>query len=139
MSKPARQVDHSAYMADTPSTMATVESIRPADDLAALLDGHPIYIRLSQSHGQWYAEALEFRIANSGTTREEAETDTLRMLRAYLESCSRKGVSVRDARRPRSASNSLKVRALALLTRITGSRIGHVRRVQALTTASSRA
>jgi hypothetical protein len=81
------------------------------DEFAAWLPA-PVFsvpITVSQQHGQWYAEALDFGVAGMGKSKAAAERDLNRLVHAYLDSCFLDGRSYEEALRPRPVPRSLRL------------------------------
>jgi len=85
------------------------------DELADLLNGYSVYVRLSSEHDQWYAEARDYQIVGIGDSRREAVEDMGRTLRAHLRHCRKQGRNALQARQSPGPLPSLNIRLLTFL------------------------
>lgn len=79
---------------------ATAEQMAfPEDAFLAWLDENSTTALISERHHQFYAHCVEFGIAGSGATREEAVDDAVNLLMRYLVASFSEGRSYRDTKK----------------------------------------
>jgi predicted RNase H-like HicB family nuclease len=78
-------IDANFSNVSAPKTPAIAErQALPEDKFLAWLDEDSTTALISRSHGQYYAHCVEFGIAGSGATKEEAVDDAVNLLMRYL-------------------------------------------------------
>lgn len=87
----------------------------PDDEFLAWLDEKSTTALISESHDQFYAYCVEFGIAGSGATKEEAVDDAVSLLMRYLIVSFSEGRPYRDAKK--SPPIRLRVRSWYLFSR----------------------
>jgi hypothetical protein len=85
------------------------------DEFLAWLDEDSTLALVSESHDRYYAYCVEFGIAGSGATREEAIDDAVNLLMRYLAVSFLEGRPYRDAKKP--PPKRIRLRSLYLLAR----------------------
>jgi hypothetical protein len=99
-----------------PKTSASAErQAFPDDQFLAWLDEDRTTALISESHGQIYAYCVEFGIAGSGATKQEAVDDAVNLLMRYLILSFSEGRSYRESKK--SPPVRLRVRSWYLFVR----------------------
>jgi hypothetical protein len=87
----------------------------PEDQFLAWLDEDSTPALISESHGRYYAYCVEFGIAGSGATKDEALSDAVGLLMRYLIVCFSEDRPYRESKK--SVPASLRLRSWYLFLR----------------------
>lgn len=71
----------------------------PEDEFLAWLDETSTPLLISESHDRFYAFCVEFGIAGSGATRQDAREDAIQLLMSYLVISFSEGRPYREAKK----------------------------------------
>ena len=106
---------------DASNTPANAErQAFPSAEFSAWLDEEYTTALVSEDHGQFYAYCVEFGIAGSGATKEEAVSKVVGLLMRYLVVSYSEGQSYADTKKTPSRGIRLRRSYLTVRTKLLG-------------------